>query len=101
MLKKKSVTPASLGIRALIGGYLIYLAYTLIPAIQQAPNTKEMIFWISIVAVFSIVGGLTIIVSIKSFLKGEYDKGEEIEAQEDTTASDGDKEVVEDEEDKQ
>lgn len=90
MFKKKSVTPASLGIRALIGGYLIYLAYTLMPAIQKAPDTKEMIFWIAIVAVFSIVGGLAIIFSIKSFMKGEYDKGAENETQ-DTISSDSDK----------
>ncbi|KAB1435734.1 rhomboid family intramembrane serine protease [Candidatus Galacturonibacter soehngenii] len=90
MFKKKSVTPASLGIRGLIGAYLLYLAYTLIPAIQKAPDTKEMIFWIAIVAVFSIVGGLAIIFSLKSFIKGEYDKGEENELQE-TISLDSDK----------
>lgn len=74
MFKKKSVTPISLGIRALIGGYLLYLAYSLIPAIQESPDTREMIFWIVIAAIFSIVGGLAIIFSIKSLIKGEYEK---------------------------
>lgn len=96
MFKKKSVTPASLGIRGLIGAYLLYLAYTLIPAIQKAPNTKEMVFWIAIVAIFSIVGGLTIIFSAKSFIKGEYDKGDENESQE-TISSDSYKKDKEEE----
>jgi hypothetical protein len=76
MFKKKRLTPTSLGIRILIGGYLVYLAYTLIPAIQQAPDTKELIFWVAIVAIFSVVGGLAVIFSAKALLKGEYDKGE-------------------------
>lgn len=76
MFKKKILTPTSLGIRILIGGYLLYLAYTLIPAIQQAPDTKELVFWVAIVAVFSLVGGLAVIFSAKSLLKGEFDKGD-------------------------
>lgn len=75
MFKIKSLTPTSLLIRILIGGYLLYLAYSLIPAIQKAPDTRELIFWVIIVVIFSLVGFLAIIVSAKSLFKGEYDKG--------------------------
>lgn len=88
MFKKKKLTPTSLGIRILIGGYLVYLAYTLIPAIQQAPDTKELIFWVAIVAIFSLAGGLIAIFSAKDLLKGEYDKGIENEEEEKGSLSD-------------
>jgi hypothetical protein len=79
MLKKNSVTSTSLGLRSIVGGYLVYLAYSLIPAIKTASNLKETIFWVGIVALFFGVGGILAIFSVKALIKGEYDKGIESE----------------------
>lgn len=86
MFKKKSLTASSLGIRVIIGGYLLYLAYSLIPSIRTAVDTKEMIFWGAIVALFFGVGSLIMFFSIKALLKGDYDKGitsDELETEKD------------------
>jgi hypothetical protein len=77
MFKKKSVTAVSLGLRTLVGGYLLYLAYSLLPAIQNSPNSTEKFFWIGVVVLFSGIGIVVAGFSIKAFLKGEYDKGTE------------------------
>lgn len=75
MFKKKSLTSTSLGLRIVMGGYLLYLAYSLIPSIRNAVDAKEMIFWIVIVTLFFGVGSIIVFFSIKAFIKGEYDKG--------------------------
>lgn len=75
MFKKKDLTATSLGLRIVMGGYLLYLAYSLLPAIQKAPDAKEMIFWIAIVVLFFCVGVGALFFSIKALLKGEYEKG--------------------------
>ncbi|WP_099469768.1 hypothetical protein [Konateibacter massiliensis] len=75
MLKKGTSTITSLGLRILVGGYLVYLAFTLIPSIQEAAGTSEMYFWIAVVAVFGLIGAVVVIFSAKSLIKGEYDKG--------------------------
>lgn len=97
MFKKKTLTPASLGIRTMIGAYLLYLAYTLIPAIQKAPDTKELVFWIAVVVVFTLVGVLAIVFSVRTLIKGEYDKGvvEEPKEEIDSFHSEADKEKQE------
>ncbi len=97
MFKKKKLTATSLGIRILVGGYLVYLAYSLIPAIKNTVDTKEMIFWIAIIAIFCIVGVVSIVLSVKAFLQGDYDKGIESEKSETIENEEIESEVVENE----
>lgn len=63
-------TQAALIIRALVGGYVAYLAY------QIATSKSEItpIMWAA-VAVFTVGGVGLVIMSIKHFICGEYEGG--------------------------
>jgi hypothetical protein len=88
MFKKKSLTATSLGLRIVVGGYILYLAYSLIPTIQNAPDLKELIFFIIVVTLFTCAGVGFIAFSLKALIKGEYDKGNTSKADEADTESD-------------
>lgn len=90
MFKKKSLTATSLGLRIVVGGYILYLAYSLIPTIQNAPDLKELIFFIIVVTLFTCVGVGVIIFSLKALIKGEYDKGSTKEDNESVTNTEND-----------
>lgn len=101
MFKNKNLSPTSLVVRIIVGGYLLYLAYTLIPAIQVAVDMKEKIFWIAMIALFSIAGLLIVAFSAKALLKGEYEKAEENEEEnsdENTERKEEEKEIEKQEE---
>ncbi|MFA9379023.1 MAG: hypothetical protein ACERKZ_20105 [Lachnotalea sp.] len=85
MFKKKKLTAASLGIRMLMGGYLLYLAYQLIPSFQEATRTKELVFIGFMAVLFFCVGAIVVFFSIKAFIKGEYHKGDASEETETET----------------
>lgn len=72
--KRSLATKWSLVIRLLVGGYLIYTAYTLIEAIKTK-NGMEQLFFIVFTALFTILGIILILMSGKSFIKGEYEGG--------------------------
>jgi hypothetical protein len=87
MFKKKSLTSTSLGLRIVMGGYLLYLAYSLIPSIRTAVDTKEFIFWIVMVTLFFGVGSVIVFFSLKALIKGEYDKGTDSESSDEQDVS--------------
>ena len=71
MEKKYLATKMMLMIRILVGGYLIYTAYSLIGAIEK--NTgKERIFFICFIIAFTAVGVWFIINSLYSMKIGKY-----------------------------
>ncbi len=75
MFHRKDLTTTSLGLRFVIGGYFLYLAYSLLPTIQNEPTKFELIaFWI-VGPLFAIVGGGFIFFTVKALIKGEYVKG--------------------------
>ncbi len=63
-------TQMLLTIRALVGGYLLYLTYGLI----TSEDAKSPMIYVAI-AVFLIAGILLIAFSIKRYIKGEYEGG--------------------------
>lgn len=69
---KKRVFPTQtqLAIRAIVGGYVLYLAY-------QIATSKEELTWLmwAAVAVFVVAGVALVIMSVKHFILGEYDGG--------------------------
>lgn len=82
MFKNKSLTATSLGFRIVIGGYLIYLAYKLIPSFQAATKMQNMILFGSAIVLFLGVGAVLTFFSVKALIKGEYDKGTTTEVNE-------------------
>jgi hypothetical protein len=56
----------SLWLRILCGGYLLYLAYGLLPSIQETP------LYIAAVAVFALVGLVLAVHSIVKLCRREY-----------------------------
>ena len=63
-------TQLALGIRAIVGGYVLYLAYQLI----TSENELTTLMWI-FAGVFVIAGSGLVIMSVKHFLSGEYEGG--------------------------
>ena len=68
--KKKSYpTQMMLAIRALVGGYVLYLAYGLIGSNEKTPLIYAFI------VLFVIAGILLIALSIRHYIRGEYEGG--------------------------
>lgn len=63
-------TQLALAIRAIVGGYVLYLAYQL----MTSENELTTLMWI-FAGVFVIAGSGLVIMSIKHFLCGEYEGG--------------------------
>lgn len=59
-------------IRAMLGAYLLYLAYSLIESIQTHVGTEQIVY-IGFTLLFFICGGLLLGVSLWSLKKGKYD----------------------------
>ena len=68
--KKNYPTQTALAIRAIVGGYVAYLAY------QIATSKSEVtpLMWVA-VAVFTIAGVGLVAMSIKHFVCGEFEGG--------------------------
>ena len=63
-------TQTVLTIRAIVGGYVMYLAY------QIATSENEVTPWMwAAVALFVIAGGFLVGMSVKHFICGEYEGG--------------------------
>ena len=63
-------TQAVLAIRAIVGGYVMYLAYQII----TSGNEITPLMWAA-VALFIVAGAFLVIMSIKHFILGEYQGG--------------------------
>lgn len=61
---------STLLIRALVAGYLLYLAYGLIQDYNTSQN--HMVMVIAII-VFVLCGGVILITSLRSLMKGDYE----------------------------
>ena len=68
--KKNYPTQMALTIRAIVGGYLVYLAYQLI----TSESETTPLIWAAI-AVFIIAGAGLVIMSVKHYIAGEYEGG--------------------------
>ena len=68
--KKPYPTQMMLAIRALVGGYVLYLAYGLI----RSDDAKTPVIYAFIV-LFVIAGILLIALSIRHYIRGEYEGG--------------------------
>ena len=69
--KKKSYpTQMMLAIRALVGGYVLYLAYGLI---RSGDEKTPLIY--AFIVLFVIAGILLIALSIRHYIRGEYEGG--------------------------
>ena len=63
-------TQLALGIRAIVGAYVLYLAYQ----ISTSDNEVTVPMWIA-VAVFVVAGAALVIMSVKHYISGEYEGG--------------------------
>ena len=81
MFNRKDLTTTSLGLRFVIGGYFLYLAYSLLPTIQNEPTKFELIAFYIAGSLFVLVGGGLIFFTVKALIKGEYVKGNKKEAE--------------------
>lgn len=97
MFNRKDFTTTSLGLRFLVGGYLIYLAYSLLPTILNEPTKMELIAFGIAGLLFVLVGGGLIFFTLKSLIKGEYVKDNKNE-EEDTNTNPKNITFVEDKE---
>ena len=71
-ISEKSAYPTQtlLAIRAIVGGYVIYLAYQLV----TSGDKMSIPIWAAVV-VFIIAGAALIVLSVKHFICGEYEGG--------------------------
>ncbi len=77
MKAPKYTTKMNFYIRILVAGYVVYLAYTLIPSIQEATGNKQI--WLMIAtAIMAFAGILVIVFSIKGLVRKEYFEADEI-----------------------
>lgn len=67
-------TQVVLSIRAIVGGYLVYLAYQII----TSGNEINIPMWIA-VGIFIVAGAALVIMSVKHFICGEYEGGKKDE----------------------
>lgn len=65
------VNKMSLIFRIVVGGYLLYTAYSLVPAIQN-DTSNQKIFFALFTVLFTVVGGFLAIKSIQSLIYGRY-----------------------------
>lgn len=65
------VNKMSLIFRIVVGGYLLYTAYSLVPAIQN-DTSNQKIFFALFTVLFIAVGGFLAIKSIQSLIYGRY-----------------------------
>lgn len=65
------VNKMSLIFRIVVGGYLLYTAYSLVPAIQN-DTSNQKIFFALFTVLFIVVGGFLAIKSIQSLIYGRY-----------------------------
>ena len=78
MKKNRYVTKMNLYIRILVAGYVVYMAYQLLPSIQAAVGTEKI--WMTIAASVLGIAGLVIVgFSVKSLICKEYYDASEIE----------------------
>lgn len=68
--KSKYPTQLNLTIRAIVGGYVLYLAYQLVTSKDELTT----LMW-GAVAVFVLAGTALIILTVKHFVCGEYEGG--------------------------
>ncbi len=91
--QKKSVklpTKVTLTIRVLVGGYLLYTAYSLREAIQTSVG-REHIFFLLFTVLFVLCGVFLVLHSGRELLRGRYVGGalDETEEAEEETADEG------------
>ncbi len=67
---KSYPTQAVLAIRAIVGGYVMYLAYQIV----TSGNEITPLMWAA-VALFVIAGVVLVVMSVKHFICGEYEGG--------------------------
>ncbi len=76
--KNRYVTKMNLYIRILVAGYVVYIAYQLIPSVQAASAGTEKI-WMGVAAALLGIAGLVIVgLSIKGLIRKEYYEADEI-----------------------
>ena len=100
MFNRKDLTATSLGLRIIVGGYFLYLAYSILPTILNSPTKNEMIAFIIAAPLFVLVGGGIVFFSVKALIKGEYVKGNKKEEESIQTNPENDS-FVEDKEEQQ
>ena len=67
--KKALPTQGMLGIRLIVGGYLVYLAYDILSTESvMVPRVGIILFSI----LFVIAGSVIVVLTLRSFIKGEY-----------------------------
>lgn len=77
MKKNRYVTKMNLYIRILVAGYVVYLAYELVPSVQAATG-NEKIWMILATAVLALAGLAIVIFSVKGLIRREYYDADEI-----------------------
>lgn len=77
MKKNRYVTKMNLYIRILVAGYVLYLAYQLIPSVQTAEEGEKL--WMIIATSILALAGLVIVgFSVKGLIRKEYYEPDEI-----------------------
>ena len=82
MKTPRYTTKMNLYIRILVAGYVVYLAYSLIPGLKEATGSEFI--WMAIAtSVMAFAGILIVAFAVKSLIKKEYYDADEIERLED------------------
>lgn len=87
MKTPKYTTKMNFYIRILVAGYVVYLAYSLIPSIQEATGNKQIGLMIA-TAIMAFAGILIIVFSVKGLIKKEYYEADEIAQMEEERKAD-------------
>ena len=91
MKKVRYTTKMNLYLRILVAAYIVYLAYGILPGIQEAVGNEKVLMIIALI--FLVFAGVTIIVfAVKGLIKKEYYEAYEIdELEEEKKQSDDEK----------
>ena len=75
--KNRYVTKMNLYIRILVAGYVVYLAYELVPSVREAAGNEKI--WMILATAFLAIAGIVIVAfSVKGLICKEYYDADEI-----------------------
>ncbi len=82
MFRQKELSPVQYILRIIGGGYLVYLAWSLLSAAQEAVGTGMFFLWLAAILVFSGVGAILAVTSVLALVRQKKAEGD---IQEDST----------------
>ncbi len=75
--RNRYVTKMNLYIRILVAGYVVYLAYELVPSVRETVGSEKI--WMILATAFLAIAGIVIVAfSVKGLIRKEYYDADEI-----------------------